>query len=191
LLQLVSERKFRADLYFRLNVFPMTLPPLRERYGDIRLLAVHFVQKFAKQQGKVIDTIPEDVILALEHHDWPGNIRELQNVIERGVIMTTGSTLTREVTAHLSPRQVSDIRVVATVGSAGIKTLAEVERAHITAMLHETKWVIGGPRGAASLLGLPRTTLISKMQRLGIPGRTPRGRQGRPESFRVLHAVAV
>jgi formate hydrogenlyase transcriptional activator len=189
--RMVQERKFRADLYYRLNVFPMTLPPLRERRSDIRLLAIHFVQKFAKQQGKVIDTIPEDVILALEHHDWPGNIRELQNVIERGVIMTTGCILTRQVTANLSPREASEMRVVATVGSASIKTLAEVESAHITATLHETNWVIGGPRGAASLLGLPRTTLISRMQRLGIPGRTPRSRPGRPVSFRVLQAVAV
>src|SRR5689334_25323986 len=88
--RMVRERKFRADLFYRLNVFPMTLPPLRERRGDIALLAQHFVQKFAKEQGKFIERIPEDVMAALLQHDWPGNIRELQNVIERGVIMTVG-----------------------------------------------------------------------------------------------------
>ena len=181
--QMVQERTFRADLYYRLNVFPMTLPPLRERRSDIPLLARHFVRNFAKQQSKRIDTIPEDVMVALEQYDWPGNIRELQNVIERGVIMTTGSILTRQTTAH--------IRVVPAVRPASIKTLAEAERAHITATLHETNWVIGGPRGAASQLGLPRTSLISRMQRLGISGRVPRGRPGRLVSFRVPEAVAV
>ena len=88
--QMVRERRFRADLYYRLNVFPMTLPPLRERRDDIALLTEYFVRKFAGQQGKVVATIPRDVMAALEHYDWPGNIRELQNVIERGVIMTTG-----------------------------------------------------------------------------------------------------
>ena len=100
--RMVRERKFRADLYYRLNVFPMMLPPLRERREDIALLAEHFVEKFARQQGKVVDTIPDDVMAALELYDWPGNIRELQNVIERGVIMTTGSVLSRQTTEHLT-----------------------------------------------------------------------------------------
>ena len=91
--QMVRERRFRADLYYRLNVFPMTLPPLRERRDDIALLTEYFVRKFAGQQGKVVATIPRDVMAALEHYDWPGNIRELQNVIERGVIITTGSVV--------------------------------------------------------------------------------------------------
>lgn len=183
LIEMVQGRTFRADLYYRLNVFPMTLPPLRERRSDIPLLARHFVRNFAKQQSKRIDTIPEDVMAILELYDWPGNIRELQNVIERGVIMTTGSILTRQTTAP--------IRVASAVRPASIKTLAEAERAHITATLHETNWVIGGPRGAASQLGLPRTSLISRMQRLGISGRVPRGRPGRLVSFRVPEAVAV
>jgi formate hydrogenlyase transcriptional activator len=182
--QMVQERRFRADLYYRLNVFPMILPPLRERRSDIRLLALHFAQKFARQQGKVIGTIPEDVIAALEHHGWPGNIRELQNVIERGVVMTAGPILTRQTTAHLTqPAQ----------RPVSIRTLAEAERAHITAALRETNWVIGGPRGAASQLGMPRTTLISTMQRLGISGRVSRGRSGRvtQQLVRVtaLHAM--
>jgi formate hydrogenlyase transcriptional activator len=155
---MVQERKFRADLYYRLNVFPIALPPLREREDDIPLLIEHFVRKFAARQGKSIDCIPEEVMEGLKRHDWPGNVRELQNVIERAVIMTTGHVLelrnTKPVTGNL--RSVS----------AG--TLVDAERAHITATLVESNWVIGGRRGAAVRLGLPRTTLIGMMQRLGI-----------------------
>ena len=99
--RMVQEKAFRADLYYRLNVFPMMLPPLRERRDDIALLTEHFVRKFAKQQGKAIETIPADVMAALEHYDWPGNIRELQNVIECGVVMTTGPVLSRYTLQHL------------------------------------------------------------------------------------------
>jgi len=176
--RMVQERKFRADLYYRLNVFPMTLPPLRERVDDIPLLAEHFVQKFAEQQGKVIDTIPDEVMAALEYHDWPGNIRELQNVIERGVIMTAGPVLSRQTTEHLTPSEVAPFRVSAVAVPVRNKTLADAERAHIAATLRETNWVIGGPHGAAAQLGLPRTTLIARMQRLGIPSGTPRSRSG-------------
>jgi len=139
--QMVRERKFRADLFYRLNVFPIMLPPLRERRDDIPLLAEYFVEKFARQQGKVIDTIPDDVMTALEHHDWPGNIRELQNVIECGVIMTTGPVLNPRTTEHLSRNTV----VAEVTEPVNIKTLADAERAHITATLRETNWVIGGP----------------------------------------------
>jgi formate hydrogenlyase transcriptional activator len=100
--RMVQERKFRADLYYRLNVFPITLPPLREREDDIPLLIEHFVQKFAKRQGKSIDQIPDEVMEVLKRHDWPGNIRELQNVIERAVIMTTGPVLNRPTTKHMT-----------------------------------------------------------------------------------------
>jgi len=158
---MVRERKFRADLFYRLNVFPMTLPPLRERSGDIALLAEHFVQKFAKEQGKFIDRIPEDVMAALLQHDWPGNIRELQNVIERGVIMTVGPVLSRQTAEYLTVTE-----------PPTTKTLADAERAHITAALRETDGVIGGSGGAAAKLGLPRTTLIAKMQRLGMSSGT-------------------
>jgi transcriptional regulator with GAF, ATPase, and Fis domain len=177
--RLVQERKFRADLYYRLNVFPMTLPPLRERGDDIPLLAEHFVQKFAQQQGKAIDTIPEQVMAALERHDWPGNIRELQNVIERGVIMTTGSVLSRQTAEHLTASEATPFRVSAAAVPSTSKTLADAERAHITATLRETKWVIGGPRGAAAQLGLPRTTLIARMQRLGISSGAARSQSAR------------
>jgi formate hydrogenlyase transcriptional activator len=166
--RMVQEKKFRADLYYRLNVFPMALPPLRERRDDIPLLAEHFVEKFGRQQGKAIETIPDDVMSALEHHDWPGNIRELQNVIERGVIMTTGSVLSRNTTEHLRRNDAAPVHVLAAATPPSIKTLADAERAHITATLRETNWVIGGQKGAAEKLGLPRTTLIARMQRLGI-----------------------
>jgi len=190
--RMVREKKFRADLYYRLNVFPMILAPLRERRDDIALLAEHFVQKFARQQGKVIDTIPDDVMAALEHHDWPGNIRELQNIIERGVIITTGPVLSTQTTQGLTRLEAAPVRMPAVAEPASIKTLADAERAHITATLREANWVIGGPRGAAAQLGLPRTTLIARMQRLGIPSGTSRSRSGQPARFgRVMEGLST
>ena len=160
---MVQEGKFRADLYFRLDVFPIVLPPLRDRRGDIPLLVEHFVQRFAKRQGKSIERIPEAVIDVLKRHHWPGNIRELQNVIERAVILTAGPELELrgiELPAiPLGPRP---------MGSAAIRTLADAERAHITETLLRKNWVVSGPRGAAAELGLKRTTLSAMMQRLGI-----------------------
>jgi formate hydrogenlyase transcriptional activator len=155
---MVQEKKFRADLYYRLNVFPIMLPPLRERGDDIPLLIEHFVEKFARRQGKSIAEIPDEVMDSLRHYDWPGNIRELQNVIERAVIMTKGSVLTPQATAHLTRNG----------EPAPVRTLADAERAHITSTLRETNWVVGGRRGAAAQLGLPRTSLLARMQRLGI-----------------------
>jgi len=169
--RMVQERKFRADLYYRLNVFPITLPPLRERRCDISLLAEHFVQKFAKQQCKSIKCVPDDVMELLKGHDWPGNIRELQNVIERAVIMTTGSVLDLQMT---------DIRTK-NAESAPIRTLADAERAHIIAMLRESNWVVGGRHGAAAQLGLPRTTLVAMMQRHRIARESLEGRAGHSE----------
>jgi transcriptional regulator with GAF, ATPase, and Fis domain len=160
--RMVRERKFRADLYFRLNVFPIMLPPLRERRDDIKSLVEHFVQYFAKRQGKLINRIPDEVMEVLVYHDWPGNIRELQNVIERAVIITRGTDLDMQTTELMTQ----------SVGSTAIKTLAGAERAHIVATLHETNWLIGGRRGAAARLGVPRTTLIAMMQRHGITRET-------------------
>jgi formate hydrogenlyase transcriptional activator len=167
--RMMEERKFRADLYYRLNVFPMTLPPLRERGDDIALLIEHFVEKFAQRQSKAIVRIPDEVMEVLKHHDWPGNIRELQNVIERGVIMTDGPVLSRQTTEHMK-RKGGPMPVRTNPGSerAPIRTLVDAERAHILLALRETNWVVGGPSGAAAQLGLPRTTLIARMQRLGI-----------------------
>jgi len=186
--RLVEEKKFRMDLYYRLNVFPMTLPALREREEDIPLLAEYFVQKFATQQGKVIDTIPDEVMAGLENHDWPGNIRELQNVIERGVIMTTGPVLSRRTTEHLKGAEASPIRISTIAEPVSIKTLADAERAHITATLRQTNFVIGGPHGAAAQLGLPRTTLLARMQRLGISSGTSRS-QSRQSTGRLARVI--
>jgi formate hydrogenlyase transcriptional activator len=197
--RMVQERKFRADLYYRLNVFPMTVPPLRERAEDIPLLAQHFVQKFAQQQGKQIETIPDEVMTALECHHWPGNIRELQNIIERGVIMTTGPVLSRRTTEHLKYDEAAPVYATSVAEPVSNMTLADAERAHITATLRETKWVIGGPRGAAAQLGLPRTTLLARMQRLGIASGVSRRRSARfvrrmgddsAGSLRVMGAAA-
>ena len=167
--RMVQERKFRADLYFRLNVFPIMLPPLRERKDDIPLLIEHFVRKFATRQGKSIHCVPDEVMEVLKRHDWPGNIRELQNVIECAVIMTTGPVL------GLPMRECR----TQNGGSAPVRTLADAERAHITATLRETNWVVGGRRGAAAQLGLARTTLITMMQRHGI-FRVTLGQQAAP-----------
>jgi transcriptional regulator with GAF, ATPase, and Fis domain len=156
--QMVQDRKFRADLYYRLNVFPISLPPLREREDDVKLLAEYFVRKFAERQGKSIDNIPEEVIEVLQQYRWPGNIRELQNFIERAVIMTPGRVLHPDTTDLKSENPVSPT----------VQTLEEAERAHITATLRATGWVVGGRNGAAARLGLPRTTLIAMMRRLGI-----------------------
>jgi formate hydrogenlyase transcriptional activator len=173
--QMVQDGRFRADLYYRLNVFPVTLPPLRERMEDIPLLAKYFVQQFAQQQGKVIETIPDPVMTALERHYWPGNIRELQNVIVRGVIMTrSGRVLSPRTTEHLIRAEAAPVRVLEVAEPVGIKMrLDDAEQAHTTATARETKWVVSGPRGAAAQLGLPRTTLISKMRRLGISREAP------------------
>jgi formate hydrogenlyase transcriptional activator len=154
---MVQERKFRADLYYRLNVFPMTLPPLRERRDDIPLLAAHFVRKFAERLGKPVCQLSDDVMAALTNHYWPGNIRELQNFIERAVIMTTGTVL-REGIEELASRP----------AATAVRTLADAERAHIVETLRETNGVVGGRSGAAARLGVPRTTLIARMQRLGL-----------------------
>jgi transcriptional regulator with GAF, ATPase, and Fis domain len=170
--RMVQERKFRADLYFRLNVFPILLPPLRDRKDDILPLADYFVQRFARKQGKSIDHIPDEAIELLTCHDWPGNIRELQNVIERAVIITRGPVLDLHMTELLTHG----------TGITANKTLADAERAHILATLNETNWVVGGRGGAAMQLGLPRTTLITMMQRHGICRGKPEQQEVRSDS---------
>ena len=197
----VQERKFRADLFYRLNMFPISLPPLRERRDDIPLVAEHFVEAFARQQCKTIDSIPEDVILALQRYEWPGNIRELQNVIERGVVRTTGRVLSRQTTACLADAGAqpgcSPSASAAAAGPVGIRTLVDAERAHITAVLRETNGRVGGPQGAAAHLGLARTTLIGRMHKLGMlktrdRSATPSQRlgEGSGSSLRVIEAAA-
>jgi transcriptional regulator with GAF, ATPase, and Fis domain len=182
---MVHERKFRPDLYYRLNVFPITLPTLRERRDDIPLLVEHFVNAFAREQGKTVDTIPEEVMMALVRYDWPGNVRELQNVIERGIVMTAGRVLSRRTITCLEPAELQPgcVRIASDLTAfkpARIRTLADAERDLISAILRETDGLVGGPRGAAAQLGVPRTTLIGKMQRLGISTGTIRVRSSRP-----------
>jgi DNA-binding NtrC family response regulator len=163
LAQMAAEKQFREDLYFRLNVFPIRMPPLRERAGDIPLLVRHFVEKYAQRMNKQIETIPEEAMTALCRCTWPGNIRELQNFIERAVILTPDSVL------KIQTSQLQDsMPVTPTVPN----TLEDFEREHILQTLRDTGGVIGGRNGAAARLGVKRTTLFSKMEKLGISRQT-------------------
>src|SRR5580704_3090358 len=156
--QMVSERRFRMDLYYRLNVFPITIPPLRERVDDIPSLVDHFVRTCAERQGKVIEHVAEDIMTALTRYDWPGNIRELQNFIERSVILSRGTELRAPVEELYKNEVFAD----------DARTLADADRVHIINTLLKTDWVVGGKYGAACRLGLNRTTLVAKMRKLGI-----------------------
>jgi formate hydrogenlyase transcriptional activator len=157
---MVEEKTFRADLYYRLSVFPISLPPLRDRKEDIPSLVNYFVRRFSRQMAKPIDQIPDGVMEILKAHHWPGNIRELQNFIERSVIVTQGRVL--------SPRTTELKLLMQAAMSPPSETLSDAERAHILGVLKETNWIVGGREGAAARLGVPRTTLISRMQKLGI-----------------------
>jgi formate hydrogenlyase transcriptional activator len=161
--KLVANKQFRADLYYRLNVIPINLPPLRERVQDIPLLVEYFVRKLSARLDRSIDLIPDDVMEVLKAHDWPGNIRELQNFIERAVVFSPESVLRLPLT---------DLKLMTKQPSASVsRTLADAEREHILDVLKQTDGLIGGMHGAASRLGLPRTTLVYKMRKLGIEAR--------------------
>jgi formate hydrogenlyase transcriptional activator len=163
--QMVADRKYRSDLYYRLNVFPITLPPLRERPEDIPVLARFFAQKFARRMRKRIESIPARSLEALTSYHWPGNVRELENFIERAVILSSGA----ELETPLGELKKADAPPApAPHAPAEITTLESAERDHILRALKETNWVIGGASGAAARLGMKRTTLQSKMQKLGI-----------------------
>ena len=157
LARMVESERFRVDLYYRLNVFPILLPPLRDRRGDVPALVMHFVEAYSRKIGKPIDHIPPTTMAAFEAHDWPGNIRELQNVVERAVILSDDGSLPNPLTRG---RQVAP--------AAAPVTLRESERALILKALEAVGWVVGGPAGAAARLGVNRTTLINMMKRLGI-----------------------
>ncbi len=161
LAELVAAKKFRSDLYYRLNVFPINVPPLRERSEDIPMLVHFFAQKFAQQMKRRIESVPKETMAALTSYHWPGNIRELQNLVERGVILSRGSSL--EI--PLAELKLSN---KATNHANGSATLEAVEREHILKVLRETGWVIGGSAGAAARLGLNRTTLNNRMRKLDI-----------------------
>jgi formate hydrogenlyase transcriptional activator len=158
---MILEKQFRSDLYYRVNVFPILVPPLRERPEDIPLLVQHFVQQATQRMRKKIDTVPSETMEALIHYRWPGNIRELENVIERAVILNSGSVLrlsSRDLKSRITPGQKTDRH----------QTLEEVERNHILKTLKETSWVLSGPSGAAARLGLNRSTLYFRLKKLGI-----------------------
>ena len=172
--QMVEDRQFRSDLFYRLNVFPLELPPLRDRPEDIPLLAKHFTQKMARHMNRSIDAIPTEALRQLMSWDWPGNVRELENVIERAVLLTRGNSLN----LHLNVRQ-SRLLPTLNEDSALRSSMAQLlhpttpendeeERQRIVQVLRETNGIVAGPRGAATRLGMKRTTLLSRMQRLGI-----------------------
>jgi len=156
---LVADGEFRGDLFYRLNVFPLRVPPLRERVEDIPLLVHFFVDKFACRMKKHIEVIPEECLEKLARHPWPGNIRELQNFVERSVILTPGRTLRAPL---------SELQCVTAQTNPQLTTLEDAERAHILEALRRSKGLVGGARGAAIPLGLRRTTLAYKMKKLGI-----------------------
>jgi len=159
LAEMVKRNEFRSDLYYRLNVFPLPLPPLRGRREDIPALVEHFVDIYARRMGKQIEQIPPETMSALISYQWPGNIRELQNFIERSVILTSGNVL------H-SP--VANLKSAPEAESLGAITLEDAERDHIRKTLEQTRWVVAGPKGAAARLGIKRSTLYFRMQKLGI-----------------------
>jgi len=169
--QMVARNEFRSDLYYRLNVFPVVVPPLRERREDIRQLVLHFAEVFARRMGKHIEQIPETTMNAFIAYPWPGNVRELQNLIERSVIRSDDGVLPNP----LPPSQTNTIPTVAPQG-----TLHEHEATLILQTLRAARGMIGGPQGAAARLGLKRTTLVSKMKRLGIY---------RPRYQRLIHEI--
>jgi len=172
--EMVADKHFRSDLFYRLNVFPVTLPPLRERSEDIPLLVRFFAQKFAQRMRKRIEAIPTEALSVLIHYHWPGNIRELENVIERAVILSRGPEL--EIPVNEMKAQVKSAASAASTAStastashnSGDLTLEAAEREHVLRVLRETDWVVSGPTGAAARLGLNRSTLQSRMRKLGI-----------------------
>jgi transcriptional regulator with GAF, ATPase, and Fis domain len=173
---MVARNEFRSDLYYRLNVFPVFVPPLRERQEDIPALVTHFVDFFSSRMGKQIVFIPEETMEAFKSYSWPGNIRELQNMLERAVILADDGVL---------PNPLPPLPLRSMARAAGPMTLRDSERALILQTLEGCRWVVGGPNGAAASLGLRRTTLYQRIKRLGIrPPSTHRHARIRDEAQR-------
>jgi transcriptional regulator with GAF, ATPase, and Fis domain len=173
LTELVARNQFRSDLYYRLNVFPIVLPPLRERREDVALLVWHFVELFSRRMGKQISSIPKETLELFTAYSWPGNVRELQNLIERAVIGSDNEMLANPFnsfpTLDAAPEGANPTHPnFVVLSSAQEATFRDSQRALILRVLHASGWVVGGPRGAAARLGLKRTTLISRMKKLGI-----------------------
>jgi formate hydrogenlyase transcriptional activator len=179
LAEMVARNEFRSDLYYRLNVFPVGLPPLRARQGDIPALVTHFVEVFSRRMNKEIDQIPDETMAAFKSYSWPGNIRELQNLVERAVILANEGMLPNPLPTAL-PNPLPTAMSQSAPSSVIPRTLRDSERALILQTLAEVGWVIGGPDGAAAKLGLKRTTLIHRMKKLGIA--RPNGRADEHES---------
>jgi formate hydrogenlyase transcriptional activator len=163
LAQMVEAQKFRADLFYRVNVFPIRVPPLRERREDIPLLVRHFVQQLGRRMGRKVESIPSETMDALTRYDWPGNVRELQNLIERALIISTGSVL-KVPLEEIKSRGAASHPPLTSKG----RTLEAADRAHILEALQASGWILGGPDGAAERLGLKRSTLQFRMKKLGI-----------------------
>jgi len=173
LTEMVAREEFRTDLYYRLNVFPVVLPPLRERREDIPQLAWHFVEVFSRRMGKKIDRIPEDILDGFMSYSWPGNVRELRNLIERAVIRSDNGLLSNPLSKTCKYSATATPLPEAFKITPSQRTFGDFTRGLILHTLETTGWVVGGPRGAVSLLGLKRTTLIAKMKKLGISRRAP------------------
>jgi formate hydrogenlyase transcriptional activator len=166
LVRMVARGQFRSDLYYRLNVFPVLLPALRERREDIPALVTHFVKLFSRRMGKQVETIPPETMAAFQSYSWPGNIRELQNLVERGVILTRDGVLHNPL--HKDQKELIIPSLYRTRIFYSSKTLGASDRALILETLEQARWVVGGPHGAAAKLGLKRTTLLAIMRRLAI-----------------------
>jgi formate hydrogenlyase transcriptional activator len=166
---MVAEKKFRSDLFYRLNVFPITIPPLRDRAGDIPLLVGYFVQKHSLRMNKRIDAIPKETVDALCEYSWPGNVRELENFIERSVILSAGSELQAPLSELRAQHGTAEGNGAGSIAApSALVSLEENERRHILEVLEQTKGVIGGKGGAAEILGLPISTLRNRMKKLGL-----------------------
>ncbi len=159
LVDMVKRSEFRSDLYYRLNVFPIPLPPLRARREDIPALVEHFVEIYSRRMDKQIEHIPPETMFALTSYQWPGNIRELQNFIERSVILSSGNVLRPPLASLKAAAETESLEAI---------TLEDAERNHIRKILEQTRWVVAGPNGAAARLGIKRSTLYFRMQKLGI-----------------------
>ena len=167
LVKMVARGQFRSDLYYRLNVFPIVLPALRERREDIPALVTHFVKMFNRRMGKQVDNIPPETMAAFQWYSWPGNIRELQNLVERAVILSRDGVLPNPLHKNQTELIIPSLHRARTFHSS-MAALEDSDRALILDTLEQAGWIVGGPRGAAGKLGLKRTTLLAKMKRLGI-----------------------
>jgi formate hydrogenlyase transcriptional activator len=166
LAKMVARGQFRSDLYYRLNVFPILLPSLRERQEDIPPLVTHFVKMFSRRMGRQVDSIPPETMAAFQWYSWPGNIRELQNLVERAVILSRDGVLPNPL--HKKQTEATPLTQHRFPVVPSSMTLEDSDRALIVEMLEQAGWIVGGPRGAAAKLGLKRTTLLAKMRRMGI-----------------------